>query len=152
MKTILTFISAIICCIGACAQNSKMVLTYMNGEILELALSDSPVMTIEGDELSIECAQSSYRCALKDLKEYTFVDKTGGLNDVTGDYNLDRHGDMIFINANGSSLSITMYSLQGSKILEVTDGKDGETRIDLSDIEPGIYVLVINGNAIKIIR
>ena len=152
MKKILTIIGAVMCWIGAWAQTGSMVLTYMDGKTLEVSLSEAPVMTIEGEDLCITGTQSSYRCALADLMEYTFVDQTNGLNDIKGDYMIDRRGDTIYVSANDKMLNITLFTLQGTKIREAVAGNGAEVRVELSDLEPGVYVLVINGNAIKIIR
>ncbi len=153
MKQIyLTIISIVLSAVGAFAQSGSVVLTYLDGKTLVVPVAEAPVMTINGEDLYIDGNTSSFSCRLADLQEYRFSDFTEGIGEVKGNCTVDRNGDVFRISAFGKPLEVLLFSLQGVLIRKI-DSVDGSgVSLDISDIEPGIYLLSINGNAIKIIR
>lgn len=55
-------------------------------------------------------------------------------------------------NADEINLTISIYNLEGSKILELTDVKNGTTVINLENLSRGVYILNIRGENVNEIK
>lgn len=132
----------------------KLILHYQDGHRVEVLLADKPVITFQGGELCLKGTSTNIRCPLADLKNYTFTGQSMGVESVgyKPEVLFSREGDVIKILTEKESAEVALFDLQGCRLGVDPEFNGGYCIVDLGQMMPGVYILKIEGYAIKIVK
>ncbi len=129
-----------------------LVLTQTDGNVSKFALSDAPVITYSGNDIVVTCGDAVLQTSMANIEAVTF-----GKGEPTA-INEMRKEDVVpsfsFNTASFEGLQagapITIYSLDGKMMSGAKADVEGKARIDLSDLQKGVYILHTPNKSFKI--
>lgn len=131
----------------------RMILHYKDGTNLEILLNEMPVIKFDAGELCLNSASTDIRCPLEDMAYYSFAGLSTGEKPVTiPEVSFIREGDIIKIYSENGGSNINIFDLQGYRVNVDNDYSGNCFVFDISTLSRGVYVLSIEGHAIKIIK
>lgn len=95
---------------------------------------------------------------LSELKEYKFLTKSSGVESINPNSNNDSSskiqfdGKTLHIITGKDSASLKVMNLEGLILVSETIVPQSTTTFDLENLEPGIYIIMLNDAAHKIVK
>lgn len=156
-----TFISTLVLAvllvgsIAAHAQATVSVVKY-NGNTVTIDVDASGSISFAGDFLIIKESSigSTQSFPMSSVRKLLFG-KNSGIEDVvetkpTSLYPNPAHDYCIVAGAEGERNQVAVYTMSGAKLID-TQIETGE-KLDLSNLQKGIYIVKINGTATKLCK
>ena len=128
-----------------------LVLTQSDGSQVEFALTDNPVITLEGGNLVVTCGDQQVSTSLEGTS-YAFTDTPSAIEQVSNEAQPEARvtfGQVAFTGLKAGS-HVAVYSLDGQQVLSVTASEEGRAAADLSALPRGIYVVKAQGKSLKV--
>ncbi len=149
MKRLALTICLVLGCILVHAANGKsLFVSFNDGTRVEFALSDTPDVSFANDMMTVTATSTTASYELWTVTTFTYGTTTGISQTETGRMTIE--GNHIVID--GSTNKVTAYSIDG-KAAPVTATVAGDkTVVSLNTLPKGVYIIKINGKAIKITR
>lgn len=118
-----------------------------NGTTAEFALADHPVITLTGGTMKAETSGKTITASLADIVRYTFKEE-GGTTGIGNEpqtqasqpQSVFEEGHVRFTNLPAHA-SISVITIDGRRVLQAQAGTDGSADIDLSQQQPGVYII-----------
>lgn len=131
-----------------------MILQYKDGTTMEVLLAEMPAIKFADGELCLTGTSTNIKCPLDDVASYSFAGQisTGVDAPETTDISFVREGDTIKIFAERGDVEVELFDIQGYKLPAETVRKDDCCIVSLENLYRGVYILSVNGHAIKIIK
>ena len=101
-----------------------------NGTTAEFALADHPVITLTGGTMKAETSGKTITASLADIVRYTFKEE-GGTTGIGNEPQTQA----------SQHASISVITIDGRRVLQAQAGTDGSADIDLSQQQPGVYII-----------
>lgn len=131
----------------------RLILNYVNGESVEILLSEMPVITFEGDELKLSTTSTTLKCPLADLQDYTFDGASMSLDDrLIPNFSFKQDGDLLTVKSADGKPNIKLYDIQGIEMSPAVRIADDACLISIEDFVPGVYVILIDNHSFKIVK
>lgn len=113
-----------------------------NGTTAEFALADHPVITLTGGTMKAETSGKTITASLADIVRYTFKEEGGttGIGNEPQPQSVFEEGHVRFTNLPAHA-SISVITIDGRRVLQAQAGTDGSADIDLSQQQPGVYII-----------
>ena len=131
----------------------RMILHYKDGTNFEIQLREMPVIKFEEGELCLNSASTNIKCPLENISYYLFAGISMGVESVTlPGISFVREGDIIKIYSQNKDTNIDIFDLQGFRLNVDTVYSNDCHVVNIGTLTQGVYVISINGHAIKFIR
>ena len=155
MKKILFFL-AIIFSLPVCADH-YLVIEMNNSKQHSYSLSDKPVITFDNDRLFIKTDKIELDYPISNILKYYFieVDETGVediKNDVDKIHFIYTDPDFLCVEGVDWDADINIYDISGRVCAVNLTKSDNCTKIELSTLNKGVYIIKVNNHSFKIIR
>lgn len=151
MKKIALFLMMALSYITTNAANGKsLFVTFNDGLKVEFALSTSPEITFNNDQMTIKSTETTVSYELWKVATFTYGATSTGISQVETYSKYTIEGNHITID--GTNNKIGIFTLDGKKIHLSPIPTGDKTSINLNELPHGIYIIRINNNSIKIAR
>lgn len=145
----LSLLSLLLCSVCALHSEEMMLLHLKSGDIVRFELETKPVITFNGNLLSV--GNSHY--SIDNVSKYTFSTTNSGIEDIVADTPLI-HFDgraLITVKSGDNPNNISLYSIDGkSRPIVFSMTPDGYMTADISELPLGYYLLRVGEKTIKI--
>lgn len=133
-------------CMSNLYANNNMTLYLKSGSKVVLPLEDSPI--IEFDNGSVKIGNTTYQ--ISDIQKYTFSDNLG-ISDIDIENRIINVGDDGFMNISkiNDAGIVKIYDIKGIEINCDKSIVGDNLLINIVDLLPGNYILVIGTESIK---
>lgn len=156
MKRIVVFIIAMLALVPgvmAQAQGNALKVVTRSGDPVLLLFSQKPQVQFSGTSLTVSAENPDFTqtYAIDDVDRFEFVGATVGIDAPEAtqpEITLSRSGSVLTVDNLPEQSSLTLYAIDGRTLLSTR--ASGQYSISLSDFTPGVYVLRVNKNVIKI--
>ncbi|MDE5999928.1 MAG: hypothetical protein K2H04_07670 [Bacteroidaceae bacterium] len=134
------------------SDTNYLVIHLSSGTRLTLPVEDRPQITFDGSVLCI----STERFLLSDILKYTFSENDAvGIETIDADkpgVSLKRlDGEKIAVGVKDASAMVRVYSASGvEQPIRRTASEEGAVTLDLTGLVPGVYVISVGGETLKI--
>lgn len=133
-----------------------LVLTQGDGSVSKFALSESPVVSFDGDMLVVTCGEQSISASLLGLS-YSFTEEEGEATAIHSPLTSNpspltsriAFGEAQFTGLKAGA-QVVVYDLNGRAIASEKASSDGKASISLSQMPQGVYIIKAQGKAIKV--
>lgn len=132
------------------ADRTTLYVTFNDGEQMEFALVDSPEITMGDNKMNIKTATTNYTCELWTVKSFRYTKEAAGISNVENKQAYTIEGDYLI--TEGCASKISIYRIDGESINLPQTTESSKTLINLSSLRGGVFIVNINGKAIKIAR
>lgn len=130
------------------AEDEMMYLYLKNGDVVRFELEAKPVISFSGDMLAV--GGGDY--AIENVSKYTFRATNSLIDNIAPDSPIIRFdGKSTLMVKAGSSDAIRLFSIDGiCRPVAFIPTSDGYLAADVSDLQPGYYLLSVGETTIKI--
>ncbi len=158
-RTIISLFAAAALSSAAVAQEpaSTLLVNFHNGEVARYILSDTPVVTFEGDNLVVTSEKAQGTHARADVSHFEFKKEDIPTGIVAPGTN---GADFTFVYTDNNTVTVSsaslryvdLYTAAGVKVATAY-AADGTATLDLSGVAAGVYVVSPDcHNAVKIVK
>ncbi len=145
----LTFWLALGCILAHAASGKSLFVSFSDGTRVEFALSDTPDVSFANDMMTVTTTGTTASYELWTVTTFTYGTSTTGISQTeTGRTTIE--GNHILVD--GSANKVTAYSIDGKAAPVTTSVAGDKTVVSLDTLPKGVYIVKINGKAIKITR
>ncbi|MDE6722447.1 MAG: hypothetical protein K2J84_09935 [Bacteroidaceae bacterium] len=134
------------------SDTNYLVIHLSSGTRLTLPVEDRPQITFDGNVLCI----STERFLFSDVLKYTFSENDAvGIEAIDADkpgVSLKRlDGEKIAVRVKDASAMVRVHSTNGvEQPIRRTAGEEGAVILDLTGLVPGVYMISVGGETLKI--
>lgn len=132
---------------------SHLVVYFTNGSATSFVVDDKPHVSFSENEILIRAKDMSTEYPVASVRKFAFADKSGLVSPELIDNEVRfTYTDRDCLGACGlkSNEPITLYRTDGTCALTTKANADGNAEIDLSNLEPGIYIVNTASKTFKI--
>lgn len=134
-----------------------LVISQTDGTESKFALSQAPVVTSGGGNLTVTCAGDVLELSLTDVSNYHFVTEqvSTGIETVASEPSVGdarptiAFGQALFRGLKAGAV-VTVYTIDGRVLKTVRADAEGRASVALDDLEQGVYILRAGGQSIKV--
>ena len=128
-----------------------MVLTLTDGTVNRFALTDTPKVTYEGENLVVSTGDEQFTTAFSGISQITFEQVSTGISEMVGESQkpVFTPGQARFEGLKNHA-TVSIYTVDGKMLSSVRANEEGTVSIDLSTLPQGIYVLRTPNQSYKI--
>ena len=143
---------------SAYGESTFLQLAHLNGSVEEFEITDNFNIKIETGAFVISNDETTLSVPLSELKEYKFLTKSSGVESINPNSNNDSSskiqfdGKTLHIITGKDSASLKVMNLEGLILVSETIVPQSTTNFDLEYLEPGIYIIMLNDAAHKIVK
>lgn len=156
MKIKLSFLLLLLSPILATASNSKtqLVVWTKDGSSVTFALAEKPKVTFSETDLIITTREVEVNYLLENIERFAYEDENS--TSITqlkkNDSVFKFDGEFCLLSSLKANSTISLYSLSGTLIFTKTIQMTSEYSFSLSELNTGVYIIVINGINHKITK
>ncbi len=131
-----------------------LVLTQGDGSVSKFALTESPVVSFDGDMLVVTCGEQSISASMLGLS-YCFTQEEGEATAIPAprsslpEIHRIAFGEAQFTGLK-AGVQVVVYDLNGRAIASEKASSDGKASVNLSQMPQGVYIIKAQGKAIKV--
>ncbi len=126
----------------------SLFVSFNDGTRVEFALSDTPDVSFGNDRMTVATATTTASYDLWKVSAFTYGATTG--IEGIGSGHLSVEANRIVID--GTHNKVSAFSTDGKAVNIATVVADGKTVVGIGNLAKGVYIININGKAIKITR
>ncbi len=128
-----------------------MVLTLTDGTINRFALTDTPVVTYEGENLVVSIGDEQFTTTLSGISQLTFEQVSTGISEMVGESPKSAFtpGQARFEGLKTHAI-VSIYTIDGKMLSSMRANDEGTVSIDLSTLPHGFYILRTPNQSYKI--
>lgn len=125
-----------------------LVLELKNGEIITYALSEAPELSIKNESIIISSSKVNNEFARTSIKEFRFEEFANSIDLITDKEIkiLKMDESEIIIDCGNGIYNFEVFDIDGYKMKSITRTNNEFTKVDISSLSKGIYVIRINEN------
>ncbi|MGM9853036.1 MAG: T9SS type A sorting domain-containing protein [Muribaculaceae bacterium] len=127
---------------SAMAAGHSLRLSLKDGTTKVFNLSDKPVVTFSGEDMTIETADVTSTCARSEVASMTFGEAAAVI-DAVADETVYSYDGRVF---SCPGHDIVIYALNGNKIVT------GHDEVSLEALQAGVYIITANNQSFKVIK
>ena len=119
-----------------------MVLTLTDGTVNRFALTDTPMVTYEGENLVVSTGDEQFTTALSGISQLTFEQVSTGISEM-----VEESPKPIFTPGQArfeglkTHAAVSIYTIDGKMLSSMRASEEGIVNIDLSTLPQGVYIL-----------
>lgn len=150
MKKIIVFAAAAM--LAASVQAQKVLdIKFTDGQHQQIKLEDDPQMVNDGTQWIVTAAGFEAEYAYSEVDELTITDTPTSVEKVEGNVGITYKNKVLTIDAvPGTRVSIA--TVGGMMVKDLTVPSDGTLSVDMAALPKGIYIVVSNKKAFKILN
>ena len=128
-----------------------MVLTLTDGTINRFALTDTPVVTYEGENLVVSIGEEQFTTTLSGISKLTFEQVSTGISEMVGESPKSAFtpGQARFEGLKTHAI-VSIYTIDGKMLSSMRANDEGTVSIDLSTLPHGFYIIRTPNQSYKI--
>lgn len=129
-----------------------LVVNFNDGVQAMFPLADNPVIRNSADEFTVETDAETISVLISELRNYEFSETTS-VNDITeaeATYSVTPYS--IAFEGLSAGIQVDVYDLDGRKQASSVSEADGSTRIDISALCSGVYVVTYLYHSFKFVK
>lgn len=125
-----------------------------SGKRIAYSLSEHPVVTYLETDLVLTTTHLTVNYPLAELHKFTFGTVTTAIEStsIQSDGQMRMHGETLHISGFCPKESVSVYSIEGKKVLDTTTNSEGSVTIDINSLATGIYVVKTGSITHKFIK
>lgn len=145
----------------ASAQNEAkqyLLVTENSGTETAFALADSPVITMDGGQMTVTAGSQTITVAIADVADYKFVTKEdipssiGNVDAVSG-AGLSLTGGRAYVSGLEPGARVGVYTVSGVQVAAVRASADGTATVELGTLKRGeVYILHTPAASYKVLN
>lgn len=142
-------------CTNTMFAGKLLVMKLSDGAVEKYALNQKPVISIESKFLYIKTSEIETSYNLLDIESFCFEEENASGINIPKESLFFRQNSNKFVCSYSSSsagIFIQLVNLAGYSVPHTINKKTDEIEVDISACEPGIYILNIGNQTIKIIK
>ena len=143
-------------CISAIADEPKtqLVIWTKDGTKVAYALAEKPKVTFTKTDLVITSNALEVNYSLEKLDRFTYEEgqPTDITNLQTDESSFRLNEESLVFPALNANTTIFIYSLNGTLVFKKTVCQNGEYAFPLSNLNAGVYFIMVNGLTYKIVK
>lgn len=149
MKRLILIAWAFLCvAVGFADTGKSLFITFTDNTKVEFALSATPNVTFGDNRLTVTTTSSTAVYDLQKVSTFTYGTTTGISHVAMSEPSMD--GDRLIVPGTGHTIRI--FALDGTAVSASPVTASGSTVISLAGLSRGVYIISINGKAIKIAK
>lgn len=161
MKKIIIAITAVLAAamaVSAADYKHKLIVNKADGTQVEYRFEDTPIATVEGDDLKIELASTreSVLYPISDLANLTFekkeYDSVEGVGDDAGRVSFGISRETLEVNGLAAGVTVSVYDLTGMLRVSGVCDATGAVSLGIGSLGSGVYLVEAGNNTFKFIR
>jgi len=125
---------------GIKADEVQYLTLTVNGQPVRFALSDHPVITFENNQLVVTTTAETVSMPVAEISVGGFTDNADGLYRLEAAPKGVVGGQVHFSNLPAKAV-VTVYTLDGRKVMQQASQPDGTVNINLRGLAKGTYVI-----------
>lgn len=143
-------------CLSAMADEPKtqLVVWAKDGTQVAYALAEKPKVTFTETDLVITANGVEVNYTLENMARFTYEDNTSTAitNLQTDESTFKLDGESLLFPALKANSTVSVYSLNGMLVFKKTVRQNGEYAFPLSNLNAGVYMIIVNGLTYKIAK
>ncbi len=147
-RLILIFLASLSVAMVFADTGKSLFVTFTDNTKVEFALSTLPVVTVADDKLTVTTTATTAVYDLQTVSTFIYGTTTGIGNAQLSQPIID--GDRLIVP--GSAHSIRIFAIDGTAVRVSPVVASGSTVVSLAALPHGVYIININGKAIKIAK
>lgn len=156
MKTKLLAMLLSLTFLSSMANESKTLLVVWakDGTQIAYALAEKPKVTFTETDLVIKTDSVEVNYSLENMARFTYEnEETVPITNLqTGKNSFKLAGESLLFPSLKANSTVSLYSLNGTLVLNKTVRTAGEYSFPLSGLNAGVYVVTVNGLTYKIVK
>lgn len=129
-----------------------LVINAKNGTKMTFALADEPKVSFVGGELSIVSNSQTFTMSIAEVKNYTFMEESSGIDEVIKSGNVKVENGCLVFSGLETGRKVSAYIQDGKLVKECAANANGTAFIDLSTLPKGILILHSGKTDTKIVN
>lgn len=136
------------------AQGKSIVIKPYDKECVRLVFAEEPTVIIKEGKVTVTISNTTIEYEYADIESITFEDETSEniKTQTTPNKNIIFSGNTLCVERCEKNGIINIYGIDGSLVLTSVCDTDGASRIDLSALPPGKYMVKSGKSTIKIYK
>lgn len=132
----------------------KLVVWAKDGTKVAFALAEKPTITFEESDMIITSNGVEVKYALENMARFTYEKSstTGITNLNNGESSFKLDGESILFPSLKANSTVSVYTVNGTLVLQETVHSDGEYSFPISSLNTGVYIVNVNGLTYKIVK
>ena len=126
----------------------SLFVSFNDGSRIEFALSGTPDVSFGNDRMTVTTTSTTASYDLWTVSAFTYGATTGIENAENGRLTVEANRIVV----DGTHNKVSAFSTDGKAVNIATVVADGKTIVGIGSLAKGIYIININGKAIKITR
>lgn len=129
-----------------------LIVSRTDGTKASFALADDPVVKNSASELTVETSAATITVPFADFENYSFSESgVSAVKEILTDESHTISDGQITFTGLRQGTSVSVYSLEGQKVLQTSADTDGFASINLMGLQSGVYIVHTSSSSIKFI-
>lgn len=153
-KTLLSIALLLVSLAAGADTGTSLVVLMKNGNTSTFELATKPKVTFDATNLMIHTVNEDVSIPLTDIVRYWFeINEATGITEKDADKSaIDYKDGALVLNGLKAGTEVHVYDADGREVQAMTARHDGTSRLSLSQLPTGVYIVKLNSTTYKITK